>query len=235
MAETPRYAHFVALLFLGSMFLILVCALIAIVAAISKARRVANLASAGAAIVAASYAALLFGVALTSSNTTLSPGDRKYFCEADCHIAYTIDSVRDAATLGSETKPISARGRFLVVRLKTWFDQHSIAPFRGNDPLTPNPRGVSVMDNRGRYFFPVTQAAAALGADSAPLNRPLGPGESYFTTFVFDLPADSRDAKLLISDVDPITRLLVGHENSPLHGKIYLSLQPGSSSASGTQ
>jgi len=33
MAETPRYAHLIALLFLGSGFVILVCFLVAIVAA----------------------------------------------------------------------------------------------------------------------------------------------------------------------------------------------------------
>ena len=61
---------------------------------------------------------------------------------------------------------------------------------------------------------------------SAPLNTPLAPGESYFTTFAFDVPADARNPRLLISDVDPGSRLLVDHENSPLHGKIYLALNP---------
>jgi hypothetical protein len=38
------------------------------------------------------------------------------------------------------------------------------------------------------------------------------------------LPAGVRDAKLLIAGRDPMSRLLVDHENSPLHGKIYLAL-----------
>jgi len=40
------------------------------------------------------------------------------------------------------------------------------------------------------------------------------------------VPADARNPRLLISDVDPGARLLVDYENSPLHGKIYLALNP---------
>jgi hypothetical protein len=68
-----------------------------------------------------------------------------------------------------------------------------------------------------------------LPGTSAPLNTPLGPGESYLTTFIFDVPADARNPRLLITDVDPVTRLLVDHENSPLHGKIYLAVNPSAS------
>jgi hypothetical protein len=224
MAETPHYAHLVALLFLGSAFVIFVCVLVAIVAAISKVRRVVRFASAGAALTALGYGTLLLAVALASSNKSLPPGGWKYFCEADCHIAYTVDSAQKTSILGPQAKAISARGQFVVVRLKTWFDEHSIAPFRGNGPLTPDARMVTLVDDRGHHFFPLALPTTILRGESAPLTEPLRPGESYLTTLVFDLPADARDLKLLISDVDPITTLLVDHENSPWHGKIYLSL-----------
>jgi len=172
------------------------------------------------------YSVLLFGVALASGDKTLPPGSRKYFCELDCHIAYSIESTQGASTLGPESKPITAHGRFVVVRLKTWFDEKSIAPFRGNGPLAPNPRVVFLVDDRGCSYQPAPQAAAALQVSSTPLTEPLRPGESYLTTFIFDLPADAGSPKLLITDADPVTRLLVDHENSPLHGKIYLSLRP---------
>lgn len=128
--------------------------------------------------------------------------------------------------LGPETKLITARGRFIVVRLKTWFDENSIAPSRGNFPLTPDSRTVKLIDDRRRQYLPAREASAVLPGTSAPLNTPLRPGESYFTTFVFDVPADARNPRLLISDVDRVSRLLVDHENSPLHGKIYLALNP---------
>jgi hypothetical protein len=137
MAETPRYAHLVALLFLGSGFVIFVCLLVAVVAASRKAGKVAKFAAGAAALTALGYAVVLFAIALATGDKTLPPGDWKYFCESDCHIAYSIDSTQEAAMLGPETKLITARGRFIVVRLKTWFDENSIAPSRGNFPLRP--------------------------------------------------------------------------------------------------
>ncbi len=224
MAETPRYAHLVALVFLGRAFVIFICVLVAAVAMISKSARIRKFAAAGAALTGIGYVALLFAVALLSRDTTVPPGNSKYFCEADCHIAYSIESVTEASTLGPETKPITAQGRFVIVRLKTWFDEHSIAPFRGNFPLTPNPRVVKLVDDRGRYYPARPQIAAELRVTSTPLSQPLRPGESYATTFVFDLPANARNPRLLIADMDPVSRLLIDHENSLLHGKIYLSL-----------
>jgi hypothetical protein len=230
MAETPRYAHLIALLFLGSGFVIFVCFLLAVVAAFRKAGKVAKFALGGAALTSLGYAVVLFAIALATSNKTLPPGDWKYFCEADCHIAYSVGSVQEASTLGPEAKPITARGRFLVVRLKTWFDENSISPSRGNFPLTPDSRMVKLIDDRGRQYLPAP-ASAVLPGTSAPLNTPLRPGESYLTTFVFDVPADARNPRLLITDVDLMTRLLVDHENSPLHGKIYLALNRSASTA----
>lgn len=227
MAETPRYAHLITVLFLGSALVIFVCVIAAAVAAISKAGRAAKFLAGGAALTGLGYFALLLGVALASGDKTLSAGNWKYFCEADCHIAYSIESTQEASTLGGEAKPITAQGRFVVVRLKTWFDQNSIAPWRGNAPLTPDARVVQLVDERGQRFLPTPQASAALHVASTPLNEALRPGESYATTFVFDVPPDARNPRLLISDVAPVSRLLIDHENSPLHGKIYLALSPG--------
>jgi hypothetical protein len=231
MAETPRYAHLITLLFLGSVFVVFVCIVVTAVAAIVKAGRIAKFAAGGAALAGLGYCTLLFGVALATGDKTLPPGNWKYFCEADCHIAYSIESTQEASTLGEEAKPVTAHGRFVVVRLKTWFDQNSIAPWRGNSPLTPDPRVVQLVDDSGRRFMPLPQVAVALRAASTPLSEPLRPGESYVTTIVFDLPVDTLHPKLLITDVEPVSRLLVDHENSPLHGKIYLELNPNVSTS----
>jgi len=234
MAETPRYAHLVTLLFLGCGFVTFVCLVIALVAAVGRARTVAKFAVGGAALMAIGYATLLFGVAFASGNQTLPPGNWKYFCEADCHIAYSVESVQEASTLGQEAKPITARGRFVVIRLKTWFDEKSIAPFRGNSPLTPDPRTVKLVDDAGRYFSPAPQTATSLSGTSTSLTTPVRPGESYVTILVFDLPTDAHNPRLLISDSEPVTKLLVDHENSPLHGKIYLALGAGSLNSANT-
>jgi hypothetical protein len=54
--------------------------------------------------------------------------------------------------------------------------------------------------------------------------QPLRPGESYLTSFVFDVARDATDLRLLITDDDPIAIVTIDHENSPFHGKIYLGL-----------
>lgn len=224
MAETPHFAHFIVLLFFGGVFVVFCAVVAAITAAIARARTVMKVAAGGAALAVFGYAALLLAVGLASPSKTLSPGGWKYFCEADCHIAYAIDGVQEAATLGPEAKPLAARGRFVVVRLKTWFDQNSIAPWRGNSPLTPSPRTLKLVDDAGHGYSPLSQVPAAIAEKSVSLDTPLRPGESYATAVVFELPADVKNPRLLIADLDPVTHLLVDHENSPLHGKIYLSL-----------
>ena len=103
--------------------------------------------------------------------------------------------------------------RFSIIRLKTWFDEHSIAPFRGNDPLTPDPRVVKLVDDRGRYTLPQPQIAEELRITATPLRPSLRP---------------------LILDLDPVSRLLIDSENSLWHGKIYLSLGPNPSANAST-
>ncbi len=39
-----------------------------------------------------------------------------------------------------------------------------------------------------------------------------------------DLPADAKNPPLLITDAGRITSLLIGHENSPFHKKIFFRL-----------
>ncbi len=53
--------------------------------------------------------------------------------------------------------------------------------------------------------------------------------ESYSTDFVFDLPADVHQPRLLVGDADPVSTLIIGHEDSPLHKKIYFAISPASS------
>ena len=57
-----------------------------------------------------------------------------------------------------------------------------------------------------------------------PMSKPIRPGETYTTTVVFDLPVDVKNPTLLIQDDHPVTRLIIGHENSPFHKKIRFQL-----------
>jgi len=142
-------------------------------------------------------------VAVTTPNKTLQVGVWKYFCEADCHFAYQTKREQFASTLGPEGKPAFAHGEFVIVRVKTWFDERTIASFRGDSPLTPGPRTVQVVDDAGYRYLPWEKAAEQLGAPSTPINEPLRPGESYETNFVFDIPFEANNLRLLIADADP--------------------------------
>jgi len=230
-AFMPDHAPLVILMFLGAVGVTGFAAVVAVVAGVLRRKWIA-LGSAGAAVATAGvYALVLTAVSVTSYQVTLPPGDWKYFCEVDCHIAYSIAGVQTAAQLGPQSRQVSAQGRFVVVRLKTWFDEHSIAPWRGNAPLVTGERQVVLVDGAGRRYEPSASGAAALGRaeGAAPaLSQALRPGESFTASLVFDVPAEVRNLRLLVSDPDDdwISSLIIDHENSYLHKKIYLGLEP---------
>ena len=232
MIETPRYAPFVTVMFLGACAGLIFTGLAVLYGLIARKRWVTRTSvalTAGGILV---YTTLLFGFSLSSSEKVLAIGGQKHFCEIDCHIAYSVTSVTSASELGAGEKRIAATGRFYVVRVQTWFDPSTIAPFRGNGPLAPSPRRVVVIDEAGREFNPSQPGQRAFeltpGATTTPMSTPLRPGETYSTDFVFDLPADVHQPRLLVGDADPVSTLIIGHEDSPLHKKIYFAISPAS-------
>jgi hypothetical protein len=233
MIEMPKYAPLVIVMFLGACSGLLFMGLAFLYGLIARKRWVMRVSVALAASGILIYAILLLGFSLASSDKVLSFGDRKHFCEVDCHIAYSVTSVTSASRLGVGEKRISAAGKFYIVRVQTWFDPSTISSFRGNSPLAPSPRKVVVFDEAGREFTPSQPGQRTYeltpGATTTPLTTPLRPGESYTTDFVFDLPVDVRQPRLLVGDVDPISALIIGHEDSPLHKKIYFTISPPSS------
>jgi hypothetical protein len=76
---------------------------------------------------------------------------------------------------------------------------------------------------------PPAKAGEVVTGFSTPLTTPLRPGESYTTDFVFDVPRDARGLRLSITEDDPETRLVIGHENSLFHKKIYLGVDSAAS------
>jgi hypothetical protein len=229
MAEsTPHFAPIVVLMFLGAVFVTGVGVAVLLVGTISRSMRLARIGAGTAIAVAACYMLLLCGVSLASHETVLSPGGWKYFCELDCHIAYSVDGVESTRSIGPEIQPVSARGQFVIVHLKIWFDEHTISPRRGDGPLTPNARRVLLLDASGGAFAESPQGEAALAragsGEPVSFRQPLRPGESISKTLVFDVPKDARGLRLLLTEDDPETRLVIGHENSLLHKKIYLAL-----------
>jgi hypothetical protein len=155
------------------------------------------------------YLMLLFGFSLGSHDVTLSRGEEKYFCEIDCHLAY---SVADAKWVQDRDH------RALAVTLKTRFDPSTISSHRPKDaPLTPSPRGIKLVDAAGREYRGTV-------AQGTPLQRPLVPGEVYTTTFVFEVPQETSGLRLLITAPEGPVPLLIGNEMSLGHKKTYLGL-----------
>jgi uncharacterized protein DUF4352 len=177
------------------------------------------------------YATALVGSSAASREWALSPGAEKYFCEIDCHLAYSVVGVEKVQTIGAGSTQKTAHGTFFVVSLRTRFDEHTISPNRGDSPLTPSPRTVTLVDSQGREYpvSPKVQQSldAALAGRSISLTTALRPGESYISKLVFDLPPSVSGLKLLVASTTAppwLGHILIGDEGSILHKKVYLRL-----------
>jgi len=210
------------LAFLGTGFLLFVVGLALIYSVVRKKFRLTKFALVTIALVAGLYLAILLIFSFASSEKVIAQGEEKHFCEIDCHLAYSVTDVRETKTLGDAPNQLTAAGIFHVVTIKTRFDENTISSTRGNDLLYPNSRVVTVSDQSGNQYFPSVDAQGVLEKSQAagtPMTIPLRPSESYSTTLVFDLPADIKNATLLIREGELVTHLVIGHENSPLHKK----------------
>ena len=199
-----------ALALLGTAFLLFVAGVLLIQSLIVRKRARARIATIAMLVIAAVYLAAILIFSFASHEKVLARGEEKHFCELDCHLAYSIVNSRQAKTIGEPPTQTTANGQFVVITLKTRFDETTISPQRGNGLLYPNSRALTLIDERGNRYGPVAQ----LGT---PLTTPLRPGETYSTDVVFDLPAEVKASTLLINEGDFITHLVIGHENSPLH------------------
>jgi len=201
-----------ALALVGTGFVFFVAAIFLIQSLIVRKQRRAKMVFLMMLAVCGLYLAAILTFSLSSHEKVLARGEEKHFCEIDCHLAYSIANVRQAKTLRDAPTQLSARGMYTVVTIKTRFDETTIAPWRGNALLYPNSRALTLIDESGNRFGPSSQSGT-------PLTTPLRPGESYTTDVTFDLPSDARPAALLMNEGDWLTRVIIGHENSPLHRK----------------
>jgi hypothetical protein len=184
-----------------------------------------------AAILLAGYATLLLSASAASREQTLGADQEKYFCEIDCHLAYSVAGVETAKTLSLGVAQKSESGIFYIVSVRTRFDEHTISPSRGDGPLTPSPLAIAIVDDQGRMYPASEEDQKALenspGTRQVKLTQPLRPGEWYITKLVFDLPSDAQGLRLLItSPTEPgwLGRVIIGDEDSVFHKKIYLRL-----------
>jgi hypothetical protein len=221
------------LLFLGTGFLLFVTGLALAYSVIRKKFGFTKLSLIAMAVIAGLYLGAMLIFSFSSSEKVLARGEEKHFCEIDCHLAYSIADVRETKTLDDAFNPgdsfnqVTAAGMFRLVTIKTRFDETTISSKRGNGPLTPNSRVVSVFDEKGNQYLLSAEGQRVLERSQAggtPITTQLRPSETYTTTFVFDLPADIRNPTLLIQEGEVVTHFVIGHENSPLHKKTRFSV-----------
>ena len=157
------------------------------------------------------YVLLFLFASFTSHTRELAVGEEKHICEVDCHLAYAVTGVQTIKQWNGKT----AQGTFYVVTVRVQFDSNTIASWRPRDiPVYPNGRAVALIDGQGRRYPAPVDA----------LTRKLIPGESYTTDFVFDLPSDATNPRLMLASGDWPTRLMIAHENAFLHGKVLFRL-----------
>jgi hypothetical protein len=201
-----------ALAFLGTGFILLLAAILLAQSLIVRKMGRARLVIAVMVIIAVAYFGVMLIFSLRSRDQLLARGEEKHFCELDCHLAYSVVNIAQAKTLGEGATQNQARNQFTIITIKTRFDETTVGPRRGDSLLYPNPRAFTLVDDRGRRY----QLTAQSGT---PATTALRPGESYTTELAFDLPPEVKPAALLVNESAWETHLLIGHENSPMHGQ----------------
>jgi hypothetical protein len=155
------------------------------------------------------YVALVLGFSMFSKEATLAHGEEKYFCEIDCHLAYSISDVKWS---------VAGANRTVTVTVQTRFDENTISTHRPKDaPLTPSPRKVALIDQSGHSYLPSE-------IEGTPLLKELIPGEAYTTEFHFSVPQPASGLRLLITAPEGPVRMLIGNEMSLGHKKTYLGI-----------
>jgi hypothetical protein len=156
------------------------------------------------------YLALLLGFSAGSHETLLEHGQEKYFCEIDCHLAYSVVDVKaqDQGALND-----------YIITLRTRFDETTTSPNRPKGvPLVPSPREVWLIDESGHQYHVVSNAGTSL-------TTPLTPASSYTTQLEFKVPKDARGLRLLIETVPGWPdHFAIGDENSLGYKKTYFAL-----------
>jgi len=215
-------AHLAALAFLGTAGLTLLLVITTVV--LFLARRVwAKYTALALVVLLAGYAALVAFFSWASYDRTVARGDEKFYCGMDCHIAYSVQDVERVKSIGDTM----AGGEFYVIRVRSHFDERTIAPWRGNGALRPDPPTLTVVDGGGRSYPGSSagqEAWETLHGGQHSLSDGLRPGESYETTWVFDVPTDAQNARLFAGWDGFPSYVLIGGEATPRHGKTYFAL-----------
>ncbi|MGH7520855.1 MAG: hypothetical protein ACREMI_06225 [Gemmatimonadales bacterium] len=200
---------FTVLLFTGALLVGVALAALYVFARITKREPLARVSSRLLIGGVGVYLVLIVVGSLTSRSRVLTPGEEKHICEIDCHLAYSVAAATSESLPGGLVRQ--------VVTVKVRFDEETISSRRSRTAtLSPNRRYVALVDSDGNQYR----------GSAAGLMRELIPGQSYTTDIAFEVPMKATGLRLILRNADPETLVIIGHENSLLHGGVTFSLPP---------
>ena len=106
---------------LGSAGLVALAAAVALSGVLRKQPALTKLGLTGGIGLGGLYLVVLTGIGLLSRNHTLPVGAEKYFCEIDCHLAYSVTGIRRVVEVPR------ALGTVWAVTIRTRFDERTIS------------------------------------------------------------------------------------------------------------
>jgi len=182
------------------------------------ARRKDNLVSLAAILI---YFGALLGVSFASYQKQVKL--REEFCIWE--FCFSATDVQMTKTIGSAGNQSTANGMYYIVRVNIRSDAKRVT-----QRLQPGAVGLQVVDDKGLKYGYSIEGQKALDESeknpslALPWFRGLGPGESSEREIVFDLPVDSNNPQLEITEGQWPTYLVIGDENSFFHKKTRIRL-----------
>jgi len=206
------------LLTIGGVFL---AAIVLVMSLVTQKWWLMKFAFGGVAVWVVFYAVMLFGFSFASTEKTLAMNEPKEFCGfyLDCHMHTVVTGLRTAKTIGNRT----ANGEFNIVNVKVFSDaKNPNIAFRLLEPKA------EVIDASKNIYVRDTLAESLLPTASVSLAADIRGRETIEKEIVFDVPNDSGDLKLLITEgygIDKyIEAILVDDEDSILHKHTFFKL-----------
>ena len=186
----------------GVVFVLLAASQALAVGAARRARRLAM----GGALAVLLYGGLLIGASLASSEVGLEPGQEKSFCGLDCDLKFSVTRL-----LTVPPRSPGSRAFYLTLRARSDARAVSIAPASLHAWL---------VSADGRQFDPASGRGVRI-------REPIAPGALVDVDLRFEVPAGVPGLRLAVTEGGPLTRLVIGDENSYFHRKtVFLLPEP---------
>lgn len=195
------------LLFLVTVFCLLIFLIILIIALLRRKKRMARNTLFGMLIWLCVYTALLIGVSVLTPQRVLALHQEHCFDE----MCFSVTQVATTKIVGNAPHRLSANGIFYIVTV-----QLRNAALRM--PQKPDNPSFVLVDVQGHSYNPSQEAQQATGQQPA-WDSQLQPGETQSRLVIFEVPGLLQQPGLLTSEGGWPTSLIIGDENSPFHQK----------------